>query len=75
MFSKSLVPEGFYWARSSKHFDGKPTVVQVSTVFGDHPDFWTLALVGTEQHVMPGEFEIIAPIDEPEEVSYRQAAE
>ncbi|WP_244956226.1 hypothetical protein [Rhizobium changzhiense] len=46
----SLVPEVYYWARSSKHFDGKLTVVQVSTVFGEEPNYWTLALPGTDQH-------------------------
>lgn len=44
----SLVPEAYYWARSSKHFDGKLTVVQVSTVFGEEPNYWTLALPGTD---------------------------
>jgi hypothetical protein len=75
MFSKSLVPEGHYWARSSKHFDGKPTVVQVSTIFGEDPDYWTLALLGTDQHAMPGDFEIIAPVERPERYAFRQAAE
>jgi hypothetical protein len=57
-----LVPGGFYWARSGNHFDGRPTVVQISDVFGDAPEFWTLALLGSDQHAMLGEFEIIEQI-------------
>ena len=75
MFIASLVPEGYYWARSSKHFDGKLTVVQVSTVFGEDPNYWTLALPGTDQHAMPSDFEIIGPVVLPAEYPMRQAAE
>lgn len=75
MVAVSLVPQGFYWARSSKYFEGRQTIVQVSTVFGMDADYWTLALLGTDQHAMPAEFEIIAPIEFPEPDSLRQAAE
>lgn len=71
----ALVPEAFYWARSPGYFNGRPTVVQVSTVFGEDPDYWTLALLGTDQHVMPAEFEIICGIERPESISLHQAAE
>lgn len=43
-----LVPDAFYWAKSVKHGDGRTTIVQVSTVFGEHPDFWTLAVTGSD---------------------------
>jgi hypothetical protein len=62
MSLSSLVPYAFYWARSSEHFEGRPTVVQVSTVFGEDPDYWTLALIGTDQHAMIGDFEIIEQV-------------
>ena len=75
MFTTSLVPEAYYWARSSKHFDGKLTVVQVSTVFGEEPNYWTLALPGTDQHAMPSDFEIVGPVAPPEKYPMGQAAE
>lgn len=55
----SLVPDALYWAHSPKYFDGKITVVQVSTVFGEDPDYCTLALLGTDQHAMPTDFVFI----------------
>ncbi len=67
MVAASLVPHAFYWAKSSKYFDGRPTIVRVSTVFGEDSDYWTLALLGTDQHAMPADFEIIAPAELPEE--------
>lgn len=75
MFTASLIPEAYYWARSAKHFDGKLTVVQVSTVFGEDPIYWTLALLGTDQHAMPCDFEIIGPLVLPDENPMRHAAE
>jgi hypothetical protein len=71
----SLVPDALYWARSSKYFDGRITVVQVSTIFGAKRDYWTLALLGTDQHAMPDDFEFIGPAEHPAEDSLRQAAE
>jgi hypothetical protein len=75
MGSISLVPNGLYWARSSKYFDGSLTVVQVSNVFGEDRDYWTLALLGTDQHAMPHDFEIIRPAQPPQESPRRLAAE
>ncbi|NMN70929.1 hypothetical protein [Rhizobium sp. 57MFTsu3.2] len=72
---KSLVPDAFYWARSDRHTDGRTTIVQVSTIFGEDPDFWTLALVGSDQHHMISDFEIIAFVEPLESYSLRQAAE
>jgi len=63
MSISSLVPGAFYRASSADHFDGRLTVVQVSTVFGDDPDYWTLALSGTDQHAMVADFKIIEQID------------
>ena len=72
---KSLVPEAYYWARSEEHTGGKTTIVQVSTVFGDDPDFWTLAVPGSEEHYMTSDFDIIALVEPLEGHSLRQAAE
>jgi hypothetical protein len=37
MVAARLVPDGFYWAKSSRYFEGRTTVVQVSTIFGKDP--------------------------------------
>lgn len=75
MSNTCLVPGALYWARSPKHFDGNVTVVQVSTIFGDDPDYWTLAVIGSDQHFMPSEFEILAVAEFSADDSLRQAAE
>jgi hypothetical protein len=49
--------------------------VQVSTIFGDDPDYWTLAVIGSDQHFMPSEFEILAIAEFSVDDSLRQAAE
>ncbi|KQV78107.1 hypothetical protein [Rhizobium sp. Root1220] len=72
---KSLVPGGFYWARSNKYAGGRTTIIQVSTIFGEAPDFWTLAVPGSDQHHMIGDFEIIAPVEPLEAYRLPQAAE
>ena len=58
-----------------KVYDGKITVVEISTVFGEDPEFWTVAVLGSDQHFMPGDFEIIAPIEPPAAFPIRHAAE
>ncbi|MFW8588832.1 hypothetical protein ACOJBM_40460 [Rhizobium beringeri] len=70
-----LVPDGFYWARPIKGEGGKSTVVRVSAIFGEEPEFWTLMVPGSDQHHMPGDFEIIAQIERPAEYFMRHAAE
>ncbi|EPE94842.1 hypothetical protein [Rhizobium grahamii] len=75
MFVSNLVPGAFYWARSTKHADDKATIVQVSMVFGEEPEYWTLAVVGSEQHHMISDFEIISLAEPPGVHSLRQAAE
>ncbi|MFS2152683.1 hypothetical protein [Rhizobium sp. Rhizsp42] len=72
---KSLVPDAFYWARSDKHTDGRTTIAQVSTIFGEDPDFWTLAVLGSDQHHMISDFELIALVEPLEGYSLRHAAE
>jgi hypothetical protein len=72
---KSLVPDAFYWARSDKHTDGRTTIVQVSTIFGEDPVFWTLAVLGSDQHHMISDFELVALVDPLNDFALRQAAE
>lgn len=71
----SLVPEGFYWAKSQKHTRGDLTVVRVSTVFGADPEYWTVVTPGSDQHHMIGDFEILERIGPPAAYPLRQAAE
>lgn len=75
MLAASLVPDAFYWARPLKQSDGRLTIVQVSTVFGAEPDYWTLAVPGSDQHQMIGDYEIVAHAEPPEGQSMRVAAE
>ncbi|TAU38056.1 hypothetical protein ELH27_34320 [Rhizobium leguminosarum] len=75
MFAASLVPDAFYWARPLKQSDGRLTVVQISTVFGVDQDYWTLAVLGSDQHQMIGDYEIVALAEPPEDQSIRLAAE
>ncbi|PZM08932.1 hypothetical protein [Rhizobium tubonense] len=70
-----LMPDGFYWARSIKHGDAQLTVVQVSTIFGEEPEYWTLVVPGSDQHHMLVDFEIICRVDRPQPQSMRDAAE
>ena len=70
-----LVPGQLYWARSSKHFDGKITIVEMSSVFGKDPHYWTVAVMGSDQHHMPGDFEFIAVAEPPHEIPMQYAAE
>jgi hypothetical protein len=72
---KSLVPEAFYWARSDKHTAGTTTIVQVSTVFGDDPDYWTIAVTGSDERYMISDFEIIALVEPLDGYPLRHAAE
>ena len=72
---KSLVPEAFYWARSDRHTDGKTTIVQVSSVFGEDPDYWTIAVPGSDQHCMISDFEIIALVEPLDGYPLQHAAE
>jgi len=70
-----LVPNAFYWARSVKHNGGRLTIVEVSTIFGERRDFWTLAVLGSDQHFMIDDFEILGGVGQPKTSFALQAAE
>jgi hypothetical protein len=71
-----LEPGGIYWARRNGAKDQALTVVQVSTMFGEDREYWTLATLGSDQHHMPSDFEIIERVPAPAgRRSLRQAAE
>jgi hypothetical protein len=71
----SLVPEAYYWARPLRQSKRNPIIVQVSTVFGAEPDYWTLAVPGSDQHHMITDFQLIELIQPPTLEISRQAAE
>jgi len=74
--ARTLNPARFYWAKSSKYNDGETTIVQISTIFGDELDYWTLAVLGSDQHHMIADFDIIAEVTRlPEDPFLREAAE
>ncbi|KAA0684816.1 hypothetical protein DTW90_35760 [Neorhizobium sp. P12A] len=71
-----LEPDGIYWARRKASKSEPLTVVQVSTLFGDEHEYWTLVQLGSDQHHMPGDFEIVEKITDPSQPRVlRQAAE
>jgi hypothetical protein len=45
-----------------KAFRWNTDVVQISTVFGEDPGYWTLAPLGTHQHAMFADYEMIERI-------------
>ena len=69
------VPGAFYFVRSDKHSGGRPTVVQVSTVFGEDREYWTLVAIGSDQHYMISDFDQLSRIEFPSEHPLRLAAE
>ncbi|WP_088704986.1 hypothetical protein [Rhizobium sp. R693] len=75
MVFAGLEAGGVYWARRRSVADTQPTVVQVSTVFGRNPEYWTLLIPGSGEHHMPDEFDIIEEIPFPASAPIRQAAE
>lgn len=60
-----LEPNGFYWATRKDDRDGGTQVVQVSTIFGGKPEYWTVACLGSDEHRMPADFEFIVRIIPP----------
>ncbi|MBB3452751.1 acetyl-CoA carboxylase alpha subunit [Rhizobium sp. BK313] len=58
-----LQPDGYYWARRIE--SDEMEVVQVSTVFGRHPDYLTVAILSSDQHYTLEEFEFYAVISPP----------
>lgn len=46
-----LEPETYYWAsRKDQLADAVLDVVQISTVFGNGPDYLSVAVLGSDQH-------------------------
>jgi len=60
-----LEPDCFYWATRKDDRRATAQVVQVSTIFGAEPEYWTVACLGSDQHCMLAEFEFIARIVPP----------
>jgi hypothetical protein len=70
MMEPSLIkPPNCYWARRKTQEGEAPEfeIVQVSDVFGAAPDYWSVAVLGSDQHRSLGEFDFIMKITAPEE--------
>ena len=64
----SVEPLSVYWARR-KTQDAESDeceVVQISTVFGHARDYWSVAVLGSDQHYSLHDFEFVAPICAPD---------
>jgi hypothetical protein len=68
---EQLEPNRFYWARrlpakgASISEASDIEVVQVSTVFGAISEFWTVAIMGSDQHFDLAAFEFIHKVPSP----------
>lgn len=58
-----LRPGSYYWARRCGAQDAE--VVQVSDVFGQGRQFWSVAVMGSDQHHSLSEFSFLIRLDEP----------
>lgn len=54
----ALEPEALFWAR--RRGEAKLQVVMISTVFGKGRDYWSVAVLGTDQHFALDDFEFVA---------------
>ncbi|KWV47944.1 hypothetical protein AS026_12795 [Rhizobium altiplani] len=57
-----LIADEHYWVRAKSADDGTLQVVQVSSVFGPTPEFFSVIVPGSDQHHSPEDFEFIAHI-------------
>lgn len=55
-----LQAESYYWARREN--GDEPEIVQISSIFGEGPDYMTVAVMGSDQHHSLGDFEFMAEI-------------
>ncbi|KAA0685621.1 hypothetical protein DTW90_35140 [Neorhizobium sp. P12A] len=71
MIDPSLItPPNCYWVRR-KEPNGEVAalqIAQVSNVFGASPDYWSVAVLGSDQHSSLAEFEFIVEITAPTQV-------
>lgn len=62
---EDLEPQHIYWATLRDTPDGEPTVVQISTVFGASREYWSVAMLGTDQHFSLNNFRFLAKAEHP----------
>ena len=60
----TLEPDTLYWARRTG--SQSLEVVMISKIFGDGRDFWSVAVIGSDQHYTLDEFEFVAVAAPPE---------
>ena len=72
----SVEPLAIYWARRKTQDveSDECEVVQISTVFGHARDYWSVAVLGSDQHYSLHEFEFVAPIRPPNADADRQTS-
>lgn len=60
-----LVPNACYWARrkNAAAEEIEAEIVQVSTVFGSTSDFFSVAVLGSDQHFSLKDFEFLFEIE------------
>lgn len=62
--TKDLQAETYYWMRA-KALGSSLEIGRVTTVFGEDPEYWTVATIGSETHHMLYDFDFIQKIDHP----------
>ncbi len=72
----SVEPLAIYWARRKTQDveSDECDVVQISTVFVHARDYWSVAVLGSDQHYSLHEFEFVAPIRPPNADADRQTS-
>ena len=75
-----LEPNRFYWARhkqaqGARHSEPNDIeVVQVSTVFGATSEFWTVAVMGSDEHFDVAAFEFLHKVPSPPQAAGRASS-
>lgn len=60
---EDLRPGSYYWARRCNEEDAE--IVQVSNVFGSDREYWTVAVMGSDQHRSLKEFVFLIRLMKP----------
>jgi hypothetical protein len=55
--SELIEPDTLYWAR--RPGEAEMQIVMISTIFGTARDYWTVAVMGSDQHHTLDEFQFV----------------
>jgi len=61
--SEDLRPGSYYWAQRSGSDDVE--IVQVSNIFGSDREYWTVAVMSSDQHYTVSEFAFLIRLIKP----------